>query len=575
MAYFLKKSTNKKGLYLQIYESFYDPTKKQTAHRSIKAIGYEHELRDQGFDDPIAFWQQQVKDMNAQRDIEKVKNRVRKISCDTPERMLGHFPLKAVHDALDTRHDLVLLQLMGGFKFSLHDMLCDLIYARACDPCSKSKTYNEVLPCLYGATQTYSLDQLYRGLEYLGSEYEKVIEIYNAHVDRILTRDTSHTYFDCTNFYFEIDAEDAFRKKGPSKERRADPLVSMGLLLDGSLLPLNMKLFSGNESEKPVLRESLQTTKQKCHIKGKTVCIADKGLNCADNIYSLILQNDGYIFSKSPKQLPKKELAWVFNKEGWTQVYHKDKSIAYEIKSVIDEFPYTLKDADGHKKEVFLKEKRIVTFNPSLQRKQLQEISRQVERARSLRVAGAKRQEYGDCAKYVSFNVIDENGEIGDDSIVVSLNHEAIARAKKFAGYNMIVTSEIAMKDQDIYDIYHNLWRIEESFKQMKSQLDARPVYLQKQETITAHFLICYLAVLLERIFQFKVLNNTYSTEDITNLIKNYRIVEESANKFINISRSSELLDELEKKYSIPVNNYYLTKKQVDSILNCKILSTS
>ena len=429
MAYFLKKSTNKKGLYLQIYESFYDPTKKQTAHRSIKAIGYEHELRDQGFDDPIAFWQQQVKDMNAQRDIEKIKNRVRKISCDTPERMLGHFPLKAVHDALDTRHDLDLLQLMGSFKFSLHDMLCDLIYARACDPCSKSKTYNEVLPCLYGATQTYSLDQLYRGLEYLGSEYEKVIEIYNAHVDRILTRDTSHTYFDCTNFYFEIDAEDAFRKKGPSKERRADPLVSMGLLLDGSLLPLNMKLFAGNESEKPVLKESLQTTKQKCHIRRK--------------------------------------------------------------------------------------------------------------------------------------------------KIVVSLNHEAIDRAKKFAGYNMIVTSEIAMKDQDIYDIYHNLWRIEESFKQMKSQLDARPVYLQKQETITAHFLICYLAVLLERIFQFKVLNNTYSTEDVMSLIKNYRIVEESAHKFINISRSSELLDELEKKYSIPVNNYYLTKKQVDSILNCKILSTS
>ena len=140
-----------------------------------------------------------------------------------------------------------------------------------------------------------------------------------------------------------------------------------------------------------------------------------------------------------------------------------------------------------------------------------------VEKAKELTLFKAKKSEYGESAKYVNFT--DKNGK----KAKVSINQDAIDKDVKFAGYNLLVTSEIQMSDQEIYDTYHNLWRIEESFKIMKSDLDARPVYVQKESSIKGHFLICYLAVLLERIFQFKILENKYPTTEVYSFIKNLK----------------------------------------------------
>ena len=156
------------------------------------------------------------------------------------------------------------MQTATDFKFNVFSLLSSLIYSRAVCPCSKAKTFDEVLPKLYEPAK-FSLNQLYAGLEYLGSEYEKVIEIYNHQINRNYPFDTSHTYFDWTNFYFEIDREDDFRRKGPSKENRKDPIVGMGL-------------YPGNESEKPVIRKVIDDLKSRNNISGKTIRVADKGL---------------------------------------------------------------------------------------------------------------------------------------------------------------------------------------------------------------------------------------------------------------------------------------------------------
>ena len=148
-----------------------------------------------------------------------------------------------------------------------------------------------------------SLNQIYSGLSYIGNEYEKIIEIYNHQINRNFPFDTSKTYFDCTNFYFEIDYEDALRRKGPSKENRKDPIVGMGLLLDANQIPMGMKLYPGNESEKPVIRDVINDLKKRHNINGKTIRVADTGLNCAENIIHALKEGDGYIFSKSVKQL--------------------------------------------------------------------------------------------------------------------------------------------------------------------------------------------------------------------------------------------------------------------------------
>jgi hypothetical protein len=224
MAYFLKKTKNKKGLYLQIYESHWDPERGHTVNGSVRAVGYEHELRESGIDDPIAHFKGEVAQMNAERKAALDKAKVAEIGPEPAERHLGHFAVKAIDDALGVAKDLSYLQVPSGFRFSLADLLSSLVYARCVAPCSKSRTFHDVLPLMEGVAADFSLDQLYDGLAYLGEEHEKVVEIYNARVAELFPRDTSRSYFDCTNFYFEIDREDDLRRKGVEQRNRKSVL---------------------------------------------------------------------------------------------------------------------------------------------------------------------------------------------------------------------------------------------------------------------------------------------------------------------------------------------------------------
>lgn len=566
MSYFLKKSNIKKGLYLQIYESFYDPEKKNTAHRSYRAIGYFDELVASGIDDPISYFQAEVDELNRKHNEKKNSDKIRQISDESPEKLLGYFPLKNINDSLHTKQYIDLMQTATDYRFNVYDMMSSLVYSRVVHPCSKSRTYDEVLPKLFESS-AFSLDQIYAGLGYLGMEYEKVIEIYNHQINQKYRFDTSHTYFDCTNFYFEIDREDDFRKKGPSKENRHEPIVGLGLLLDANQIPIGMKLYPGNESEKPVMREIIDNLKTRNNISGRTIQVADKGLNCANNIVHALKKGDGYIFSKSVKMLPDKEKAWVLLPNDYHEVRNENGDVLYKIKECVDDFDYTIEDSNGIRR-IKLPEKRIVTYNPTLAKKQLYEIDKLVEKAKELKASQAKKSEYGDCAKYVNFVSADKKGNETDGKVKVTLNDKAIENARKLAGYNMIVTSELKMSGQEIYSAYHNLWRIEESFRVMKSELDARPVYLQKEETITGHFLICYLAVLLTRLLQLKILKNTTSTETIFEFIRDFRVAMISDRKFINLSRNSEFIRSLSVSTGLPLTSYFLTNTEIRKILD-------
>lgn len=572
MAYFLKRTRNKKGLYLQIYESHWDPQRGHTAHSSVRALGYEHELRESGIEDPIAHFRREVDSMNAARKTEMEAAKAREISDVPADRHLGHFAIKAIDDALGVAEDLAWLQVPSGFRFSLAELLSSLVYARTVAPCSKSRTFHDVLPLMEGIGWGFSLDQLYDGLSYLGEEHEKVVEIYNDRVARIFPRDTTTTYFDCTNFYFEIDAEDGLRRKGPSKEHRPEPIVRMGLLLDADCVPIGMSVFPGNESEKPQLREVVGGLKERHAITGRTVRVADKGLNCADNVADAVLAGDGYIFSKSVKTLPAAERAWALAEEGWTDVVDGRGSVLWSHKEATGDFEYKVTGEGGGKRAVSLPEKRVVTYSPKLARKQTYEINRQVEKARALRLAAAKRSEYGDSAKYVTFAPVDREGEVRDDArVVATLNHEAIRKAKSVAGYNMVVTSETGMPARDVYGTYHNLSRIEETFRVMKSELDARPVYLQKQSTITGHFLVCYLAVLLVRLLQVKVLGDAFCSEEVIGLCRGLNVCQASERRYVNVSRRTPIIEELAGRTGLPLLHFNLTRGEIRKISGCTL----
>lgn len=567
MAYFLKRTNNKKGTYLQIYESFYDPQRGHTAHRSYKPIGYVHELTASGIDDPISFYKEEVIKLNQQRMEERNAAKVKQISEDTPEKLLGYFPLKNINDSLGVKKYIDLMQSVTGYKFNVFSLISALVYSRAVLPCSKSRTFEEVIPKLFEPFD-FSLSQVYSCLEYIGAEYEKIIEIYGHQVHQMFPFDTSRTYFDCTNFYFEIDREDDFRKKGPSKENRKEPIVGMGLLLDSHQIPVGMKLFPGNESEKPVIRSIIDDLKKRNHISGKTIQVADKGLNCAENILHALKAGDGYLFSKSVKQLPETEKTWVLLEHGYRDVKNKKGEVLYRIKECVDDFSYAVTDKNGNRRTFKLREKRVVTFNPGLAKKQVYEINRQIEKAQALKASQAKKSEYGDCAKYVTFITADKKGNETSGKVKVVMNEEAIKKNLELAGYNLLVTSETGMSDSEIYATYHSLWRIEESFRIMKSQLDARPVYLQKEETITGHFLICYITVLLTRLLQIKVLGNAPCSEDLFDFFHGFKAVKISEKKYINLARKSDFITSLAVKTGLPLSSYFLSESQIKKMLS-------
>ena len=403
-------------------------------------------------------------------------------------------------------------------------------------------------------------------INFIGSNYKKYIEIFNHHVLDVFGRNYNHVFFDCTNYYFEIDLPKDDKQKGPSKENRKDPIIGQALLLDGNQIPLCMEMYPGNQSEKPYIRKLIDEMKIKSNVKGRTIQVADKGLNCARNIFSATKEaNDGYVFSKSVhgNYLSSIEKEWIlleddlYNK--WTEIKDTKGRLLYKVKEVIDVFDYEFTNDDGEKVKFKQKEKRVVSYNPCLAKKQIAEIEKQVEKVMKLNtIKGLKRTEYGDAVKYAKFN-----GEVE-----ASLNLEKIEEDKRYAGYNLIVTSETKLSALEIYDIYHGLWRIEESFRITKSQLEARPVYLQTKESIYGHFLICYLSLLLLRLLEFKIFDHKINTSDLISYIRDFKITSIGDRYVSNILMSETLKKVKEVTQLNCIDNYYLDKKTIQNLLD-------
>ena len=474
------------------------------------------------------------------------------------------------------------MQTATDFRFNVFDMISALVYARLVQPCSKSKTYDEVIPKLF-ESYDFSLNQLYDGLEYIGCEYEKIIEIYNHQIQQMYQFDTSHTYFDCTNFYFEIDREDDFRKKGPSKENRHEPIIGQALLLDADLVPLAMQMYPGNESEKPYIRKIIQEMKERYKVTGKTVQVADKGLNCARNIYAAVIEaRDGYIFSKSVhgKGLSEKEKQWLLLENDanvYTDYRDKNGKLLFRLKSCVDTFSYKFKELNpetGEEKVISfrVKEKRIVSYNPSLAQKQKAEIMKMVDKATNYTTyKKMAREDLGDSVKYIQITNTDKDGK--SKKPVIEINQAKIDEDLKYAGYNLLVTSELDMEPSQVYHTYHNLWKIEESFRITKSYLDARPVYVQKKETIYGHFLICYLSLFLLKILEIKCFKNKINSYDLVNFMRDFRVIDKGDGTYINISQNQSVNEKIKNLIGLTnLDALYLTEKEIENIFEFTML---
>lgn len=585
MAYYLRKEKKKKGIYLQMYESHWDKEKKQPRSKSVMAFGYVEDLISDEIPDPIAFYTDFVAKKNEERAAAFAEETRPRAFAAPVEFSLGHFLLHTLLEELNVKEVIDILAAQMRFQFSVYDMIAQLIFARVIYPCSKSKTVSTVFPHLYNSSPI-SEDQVYDGLSFIGESYKKYIELFNHCYEQHYQRDFTNVFFDCTNYYFEIDLPCEDKQKGPSKENRHDPIIGQALLLDADLVPVAMQMYPGNESEKPYIRKVIEEMKGRYKVSGKTVQVADKGLNCARNIYAAVKEaDDGYIFSKSihGRNLSGKEKKWVVlenDKNVWVNYTDKDGKLLYRLKSCVDTFSYQFKETDPETGEETMtafsvKEKRIVSYNPALAKKQKAEIMKMADKASNYTTyKKMTREELGDSAKYIKITNKDRNGK--KIQPVIEIDQEKLDEDLKYAGYNLMVTSELDMEPLQVYQTYHNLWKIEESFRITKSYLDARPVYMQKKETIYGHFLICYLSLFLLRVLEIKVFKNEINSYDLIHFIRDFRVVRGGDGSYINISRNQAVSEKVKELTGITnLDALYLSEKEVENFFqNCMLLDS-
>ena len=563
-------------------DSYWDKGKKESRTKSVMAFGYAEELVSDEIPDPIAYYKEYVKQKEAER-AASVAEETRPRAFGSPmETYVGHFLLHSLLEELGVKETVDILASQMRFQFRVYDMMAQLIYARVLCPCSKSKTVSSVFPHLYGGA-AISEDQVSDGCSFLGASYKKYIELFNHCYGRHYERNFGSVFFDCTNYYFEIDLPAGDRQKGPSKENRHDPIIGQALLLDADLVPLAMQMYPGNESEKPYIRRIIDEMKQRHKVSGKTVQVADKGLNCARNIYAAVKEaDDGYVFSKSihGNNLSGKEKAWVVAENSanvFTDYRDENGQVLFRLKSCVDRFPYHFTETDPETGEeatttFSVVEKRVVSYNPALAKKQRAEIRKQVDKAaRYATYKKMAREELGDCAKYVKLTSKDKDGK--KIKPTVEIDRDKIDEDLKYAGYNLLVTSELDMDPLQVYHTYHGLWKIEESFRITKSFLDARPVYVQKKETIYGHFLICYLSLFLLRVLEIKAFKNKVNAYDLVHFMRDFRIVPKGDGSYINISRNQTVNEKIKEVTGLShLDALYLSEKEIEDLFhNCML----
>ena len=568
MAYYLRITNKNKGKYLQIYETFRVKETKTVKAKCYESLGYEGDLKTEEINNPIEHYKKYVEQLNAEKELKKLISKTEKITDENKTVNIGISLVKGIFKTLRLEEIFKAFGIIFNRRFSHYEIFRDLVCARIFEPKSKLYTYNEILP-IVNPHFDYSLDDVYSFLEDFGSRYESIIELINASLSKKYERNTSISFFDCTNFYFEIDKSDELRAKGPSKENRKEPIIGMGLLLDRNCMPITMQMYPGNQSEIPMLKKCIDSARKQKIIVNRTIRVADKGLNCGNNIYEALMNKDGYIFSKSVIKLSEKEKVWVDLENGYIETY-ENGILVFKTKSCIDEFTYEHTDENKKKNPFKSKEKRVVYWSKKLYDKKMLELDKLEVKVKNLSLSKAKKEKYNAYASYIDFVGLDKNGEITEKTII-KINQEKLNRDRKYAGFNMIVTSEINASDNDIYDIYHHLWRIEETFRILKTNLDARPVYVQKESTIFGHFLVCYTSILMVRILQFLVYKNEIKSNELIEFMKTFNVYKIDDDLYINQLKPKNYLEKIKNNFSPIIDNAKFRNKEINELLDCSI----
>ena len=607
---YLKACPSHKGkIYLSFVQGYRDEHGK-VKQRTIQKLGYLDDLKKE-FKDPVSHFKEIAKQKTKDEVTEyTIKNLNTKIIDDgNSEKNLGYIIFKKIYNELNISSFLNDKNKKLKINYNLNDIFKLLVFSRILFPNSKLATYNNKE--IFFDTFDFSEQDMYRSFDYLSSYKDELLTLLWNNTKESYNRDTSITYYDTTNYYFEISYNDedildekgkiikkGQRKKGPSKEHRKTPIIQMGLLMDKNTIPMYYDLFPGNESEKLQMRPTLKKTKAKFGIN-RTIIVADRGQNTSDNTVFIAGKNDddhtnhdGYVYGQSILGADKEFKEWALTQDDF--IYDK----MYDENGKLITYKEIIKDENGkiigceektaffkHKSRIYAKKvqikkngKRNVTYliyqkqmiyyskKYADRQKHLRELA--VEKAKDLINNPTKYTQatsYG-CTKYINnISFDEETGEIKEGKNL-SLKLDKIKEEEKYDGYYSIVTSEKNLTDKEIRDIYKGLWKIEETFKITKSELETRPVYVWTEKSIETHFLSCFVSLFLIRLLEQK-LNKKYSNSYVIESLRNYNSTNIEHDIYLQNFRN-DVIKDLEKVFNIDLSRKYLTLSEIKKILN-------
>jgi transposase len=506
---------------------------------------------------------------------------------------IGYAYLKNKFQDLNINTVLKSKQYFSKIEYSL-SKACELLtYSRIINPGSIKYSYEHKNQ--FFEPFDLSLDDLYRSLKPLLDCKEDIFKTIWDNTKDKYDRDASTSYYDCTNYYFEIEYDDkdikddkgntikkGIRKRGPEKNHRPDPIVEMGLLIDKQGIPISYNIFPGNTSEKETLVPEIHNVKRRHNID-KVIVVADRGLNCSDNMIKtagldLDKENrDGYIYGQSIRGADQEFKDWVLKDdyitdkivdENGNEIVFKHKSRVYPKKMYITRNDKGLtKSGKPKKQSITVDQKQMVYYSQKYADKQKRDRQMVIEKAKDLiKNPGAytRATSYG-AAGYVKNIEFDKETGVVSNGTELFLDSEKIKEDEKFDGYYSIVTSEEKLSDLELRNVYKGLAKIEETFKITKSEFDARPVNVRLEDHIDAHFLICFISLVILRLLEHDI-NNKYTIKNILEKIKNFKVTHETGNLYKFIGYKPEL-QYLNRKLNINMDKKYDTRENIKKIL--------
>ena len=569
---YLKKSKNNKTgrTYLYIADGYHDREKGYTKTITVQSLGYLDVLEKQ-YDDPIAHFTEIVKQMNEEKKQQNLSvpmqvSLTEKLQLNTNNlHNFGYSALSKIYHELEINKFFISkFKSRNTSEFKINNIMKLLVFARCLFPDSKKSTYEN--KNIFFENTNFSLKEIYNTLTYIEPFKDELQTYIYDHIQEQYKPNNECVFYDVTNYYFEIDDNDDFRKKGVCKEHRPNPIVQMGLFMDSLGLPMCYGLFPGNTNDCLTLKPMVQKL-QKNYDIGKVIVVADKGLNNGKNIMYQKAIGNGYVMSLSIRGANQELKDYVLNENNYE--YNNDKTYKKKSRLYPREIEY-IKTVNGKpvKTKTTVDEKQVIFWSADYAKRAKAERQPAIDKAKDF-IGNVQKYNKKNCvgaSKYVKQLVFDKNtGEIIEAKSKLSLDEEKIAEEEALDGYYAIVSSEFNKTDDEIIDIYRGLWRIEETFKVTKSELEDRPVYMSTKEHIEAHFLTCYLALVICRVLQHK-LEKKYSVEKILESLKQCNCSHIENNYYL-FNFFDEVLKDIGNAISIDFSNKYMRLQEIKKIL--------